>query len=1374
MMSGDSITNFIEQVSASYHGEDHMLYAQLSSQWSDIRDLGSSGFLKFDHSPSGMSGTNIIFIWAKPNRFLFDAIRRCMWQHDLWVHMALVGKSDNLSHDLIWIEMKGEGSDYELFYENIVKLLPGLEQIVHDFGQMKSILKQDGLWSELVNWLVEHCFLMHVSVINTDSNEIELSSGWLGEPFEMDDALLLASVEKPRMTMIHTVAPFHRRQPMAVVFLPLVNYQPDRKDRYVARVQLTFSSRIESQDFYQIPYWGSAWQQRVSDASGCDGDNQSYLGRMLGQIPKILMWMLSEDDFSTWLRTALKMRMNPSWCWQVFSSCDERLVVNFLWLPMRVYQEEQLEKFKETCQDILGVTQWFVVSSIVEDDFVLIYNISVASRCVITDQDRGLMRLATSGWIEQWKMLVSSELQTTYRTLWTRDYQKKFTPALAANTCEALEALSVSIVHLNVNEGPKGAIELNLWYKKHQKSLSRWLMALQRLGLNIISESDREILSQGQRYTCSTLKGCWVNDGVRDNVQSVLQVLASQWVDGSLVVDRLMSLVWALGSSWRSVNIVRSLAAYLCQIERGWSSNYIEDALCRQKDILNDALSIYIACHTDMVSDREIQWKAYRERVVAGIPSRAARVLLRLTDCMYATERSNMLFCDLQDPIMFKFKSSKVTGLPNPIPWVETFVYHDTFEGVHLRLSKIARGGLRWSDRYADYRTEVLGLVKAQQVKNAIIVPSGSKGGFVLKQSGMLFEKPTTDDVVKAYRSFVTALLWSVDTLSGESMSSSVKVRYDQKDTYLVVAADKGTATFSDYANDVSVSHHYWLQDAFASGGKDGFDHKLLGITAKGAAVSLAWHLRVLGMKDKDTRWVGIGDMSGDVFGNGLLLCDGVMLVAAFDHRHIWIDPAPNVDSSRKERQRLFAMPRSSWADYDLSVASKGAMLIDRSVNRVALTLEVKELLAIQLSHMSPDELIQSVLCLDVDVLWNGGVGTYIKSSSESHKDVKDAVNDDLRVNAISVRSKCIIEGGNMGVTSRGRSEYAANGGLINTDFIDNSAGVDCSDHEVNLKILLEQLKKQGQIDESDRLRCLIDSTPEVCQSVLMHNYDHNQLLVSLGHRASVDFIWSDAQKEWLKSLWPDVDYIDRAWSLRPDLCWLLSILNNEIRDRLLCDRDEVDERMLRQGFPVSVVERFGESCLKSHPLAKNIANSQLAHGMMTDLGPMMLLSSFHVLDLSWVDIATAYLAVRHISDNIEYQLSFSGQLEGMYGAVLDEALHEHYTLWCIFVYRVCRGAVVVMTDMGDISPGDMMWLSVLSLRCDDMFLKEGLLNLFRHEVKSLKDYALRMEMADSLLSCLHEHVGDKDWFEQVNDLCLNYPQLDACDLYLKIQRLTG
>jgi glutamate dehydrogenase len=637
------------------------------------------------------------------------------------------------------------------------------------------------------------------------------------------------------------------------------------------------------------------------------------------------------------------------------------------------------------------------------------------------------------------------------------------------------------------------------------------------------------------------------------------------------------------------------------------------------------------------------------------------RILRAFTDVVRAMLRTNYFQHDARgqhhEYMSFKFDSTLLPDLPKPRPHREVWVYSPRVEGVHLRGGKVARGGLRWSDRREDFRTEVLGLLKAQTVKNTMIVPVGAKGGFFVKRP------PETDDreelmaeVVYCYRSFINGLLDLTDNLDGERIIAPRQViRHDEDDPYLVVAADKGTASFSDIANAVSAEHGFWLGDAFASGGSNGYDHKGMGITAKGAWESVKRHFRELGVDTQSEPFdvVGIGDMSGDVFGNGMLLSRHIRLKAAFNHMHIFLDPDPDPERSFVERERMFSLPRSSWSDYDSAVISEGGGVYSRQSKTIRLTPQVRQWLGVEAEEMSPQALIRTILCAEYDLLWNGGIGTYVKASSETHSDAGDLANNPVRVDGRELRCRVVGEGGNLGLTQKGRIEYALGGGRINTDFIDNAAGVNCSDHEVNIKILLDQAVAAGRLDREQRNRLLGEMTDEVEALVLRSNYLQTlalsmmEALTSTRLGAEAHFITMlehqgviDRDLEDLPDDEQLRDRVARSLGLmRPELAVLFSFSKITLYQDLV--ESEVPEdpylsKELEDYFPAPLRQRFAD-LMPEHRLKREIIATRVTNNMVNRMGAYFAMRIKEDTGASSATVAKAFTVAREIFEARSY-----------------------------------------------------------------------------------------------------------------------------------------
>ena len=676
-----------------------------------------------------------------------------------------------------------------------------------------------------------------------------------------------------------------------------------------------------------------------------------------------------------------------------------------------------------------------------------------------------------------------------------------------------------------------------------------------------------------------------------------------------------------------NIQILRAYTAYLQQIRFPHSREYIIETLNSYPDITLLLVEAFLQKFDPECTSAD----AYRD-VFAQIDEKLHDIesldhdliYKRMLNLVDATVRTNYFQKDSSGTghISFKLDSTRIERLPKPTPRFEIYVYATRFEGIHLRGGMVARGGIRWSDRREDYRTEVLGLMKAQMVKNAVIVPAGSKGGFITKHIAQLPPAEIYGEVQACYSLYINSLLEITDNRVDGKIEQPPSTRvHDQADPYLVVAADKGTAAFSDVANGIAEQQAFWLDDAFASGGSQGYDHKKMGITARGAWESVKRHFRGLGKNIQKEAFtvVGIGDMSGDVFGNGMLLSPCIKLVAAFNHIHIFIDPNPSTRKSFKERQRMFKLSRSTWSDYNKKLISAGGGVFSRKAKRIDLTPQIKQLIDCKEDHLTPNELIVYILKAQVDLLWNGGIGTYIKAASETDVDVSDKNNDAIRINGRQVRARAVGEGGNLGVTQRGRVEYSLAGGLIYTDSIDNSAGVDCSDNEVNIKILLSQLVKTGRLNQKQRNQLLIDMTDEVAQKCLFNNYRQTQIIDSIEQHAALD-MYQHARfmrhlesegilNRKLENLPNDKMITDRIAKnqglTRPELSILLSYSKLTYKNALLSSSsltEECYDSLLLGYFPRLIRERYADEILQ-HPLRKEIIATILSNQIANNIG---------------------------------------------------------------------------------------------------------------------------------------------------------------------------
>ncbi|GAA4917338.1 NAD-glutamate dehydrogenase [Streptomyces coeruleoprunus] len=803
-----------------------------------------------------------------------------------------------------------------------------------------------------------------------------------------------------------------------------------------------------------------------------------------------------------------------------------------------------------------------------------------------------------------------------------------------------------------------------------QVSLSAVLPVLNRLGVEVVDERPYElrcadrthawIYDFGLRMPAARNGADYLGDDARERFQ---EAFAASWT-GEAENDGFNALVLSAGLTWRQAMVLRAYAKYLRQAGSTFSQDYMEDTLRNNVHTTRLLVSLFEA---RMAPERQRAGTELTDGILEeldGALDQVAsldedRILRSFLTVIKATLRTN--FFQKADStgrphgyVSMKFDPQAIPDLPAPRPAFEIWVYSPRVEGVHLRFGKVARGGLRWSDRREDFRTEILGLVKAQMVKNTVIVPVGAKGGFVAKQ----LPDPAVDrdawlaEGIACYRTFISALLDITDNLvAGEVVPPADVVRHDEDDTYLVVAADKGTATFSDIANEVAVAYGFWLGDAFASGGSAGYDHKGMGITARGAWESVKRHFRELGhdTQTQDFTVVGVGDMSGDVFGNGMLLSEHIRLVAAFDHRHIFIDPNPDAAVSYAERRRLFELPRSSWADYNAELLSPGGGVHSRQAKSIPVNAHMRAALGIEdgVTKLTPAELMKAVLKAPVDLLWNGGIGTYVKAASESHADVGDKANDAIRVDGEELRVKVVGEGGNLGLTQLGRIEFARTGGRVNTDAIDNSAGVDTSDHEVNIKILLNGLVAEGDMTVKQRNKILAEMTDEVGALVLRNNYAQNVALANAVRQSSSLL---HAHQRFMRRLERD-GALDRALEFlpgdrqirellnagkglsQPELAVLLAYTKITVAEELIAT-DLPDDPYLRSllhaYFPTQLREEFAEQ-IDAHALRREIITTVLVNDTVNTGGSTFLHRLREESGASIEEIVRAQTAARAI-----------------------------------------------------------------------------------------------------------------------------------------------
>jgi glutamate dehydrogenase len=899
--------------------------------------------------------------------------------------------------------------------------------------------------------------------------------------------------------------------------------------------------------------------------------------------------------------------------------------------------------------------------------------------------------------VREWNDALVDTLITAGAPEWAEEYGQAFSEAFksdfsveeALGEIRALESLDRNSVEL------RG--ERFILRSRERVVISDLLPVLTDFGITVLEERPYRVRRpSGELWIYALLvRFEATDDALPQRFEHAFEAIWESRADR----DSLNRLVVSAQLTWEQVAVIRAYLRYINQGGLPFSASYLEECLVRNSQVTRMLYQLFVALHhpdgSSEGSPDEV--RAALLTALEGVRSLDDdRILRAFLGTIDATLRTNA-FADQAGrerlALAFKLDSARVPELPHPRPSREIWVSSPQVEGVHLRFGSVARGGLRWSDRREDFRTEVLGLVKAQMVKNSVIVPVGAKGGFVVRRS----TDPAVDrdawlaEGVAAYRVFIESLLDLTDNrgADGSVIPPIGVVRRDGDDPYLVVAADKGTATFSDIANEISVRRGFWLGDAFASGGSHGYDHKGMGITARGAWVSVEHHFRELGLDVAVDPFsaVGIGDMSGDVFGNGMLLAPQMRLLAAFDHRHIFLDPDPDTERAFGERVRLFSLPRSSWADYSPELISRGGGVFARSDKSIPITPEVRAALGIaaDVAEMAPHVLISAILTAPVDLLWNGGIGTYVKASHESHADVGDKANDALRVDGRDLRCRVVGEGGNLGFTQSGRVEYALAGGRINTDAIDNSAGVDTSDHEVNLKILFAPLLQSGALGFDERNAILASMTDEVAEAVLADNRAQNLLLGVAHHQAASMLPIHRRMITWLghevgldrrvESLPTDTELAARASEgrglTRSELAVLAAyvkiLMTREVLASSLPD-DPWWNGLLHSYFPSAVQERFADQ-IDAHPLRREIVSTMISNDVVNGGGITMIYRILEETNAPLPDIIRAYAIATSVFDSRDFLHAVEAidDLQTRYDAIIEfRRLAERAVRWIV------------------------------------------------------------------------------------------------------------
>ena len=1196
--------------------------------------------------------------------------------------------------------------------KQVVTVFPRMQTLVREAAQTliekmpkegdAAVVRMEG--HAFLQWLMRGHFTF-LSVMHRNlKGETEVSGlgawpnvhvDWLDDiNFEANDCRLLFGKSLTR-------SPIHHDRYADVIIVPM----PDGKSEY--RFLGLYTSRVNQHDPMTMP----VLRHKITTVDIFSGlrkishDGRNF-DRMLRTHPRDELLLATDQDLLSAFLPMVKQKYGNElrFVWRV--DPWQRFVSVFIYMPKPLYNETFVSRTGEFLQARFNASDVVMTAFVSEHRWIRLHGLLVFEeknppRINIDETESVLKRLART-WEDEllallmtkYQAVLANQLYRRYQHVFPSSYKDNYRPQDAVSDISLLETLRQDAplaVEVLPTEGRSARFKLLQW--NQQLSLSRVMPILESFGLKVLQEQAFALLHEDNCLWLhdfrTELPEGLAKETFAQSLAYVREGMQVLW-QGGIEADVFNRLVTILPCRWREAHIFRVLSAYLKQASFPLSPIAQAEALTRNPTIGRSLLELFQARFDPSVTtDRQERQSSILKRLEIALDKVQSmadeRVLREFMTLILAVVRTNfyMPTAIAAQRVAFKFDSSALRILPDPKPWREVFVYSPDVMGLHLRFGEVARGGIRWSDRPEDFRTEVLGLVKSQQVKNAVIVPVGAKGAFIVRT--VYGDKQEIG--INAYQEFLRGLLDVTDNRHKDKVITPKQVVcHDQEDSYLVVAADKGTASFSDTANAIAAEYQFWLGDAFASGGSNGYDHKKMGITARGAFVSLVHLARECGFNPKTTPFtmVGIGDMSGDVFGNGLLQSPHTKLVAAFNHSHIFIDPTPHAALSFNERQRLFALPKSNWSDYNRKLISEGGGVFARSPKKISLSIEMKAVLATEADTMTSDELISAILQMPVDVLWNGGIGTYVKSSEENHHDVGDRTNDAVRVNGNQLRARIVCEGGNLGLTQRARVEYQLNGGLCHADFIDNSGGVDCSDHEVNIKIFLQREQQSRRLSQGDYKRLLAEWQDEVAQSVLADNYSQTQFLAIANNQALLrhreyatlaDFLEAHAHLDRDLEALPDV----RTWDsrgrtqqplTRAELAILLAYSKNWLKLALATPELAEDKYLLaelKSSFPVAIRQNYG-STLQKHPLAIPLAATRLASLITERLGMGALPRLLRHEGSNPLKVARAFMIARSLLalDSLWQQLDDCAE------TVPDKVLLPQYAALQRYARRAC------------------------------------------------------------------------------------------------------
>ncbi len=1086
----------------------------------------------------------------------------------------------------------------------------------------------------------------------------------------------LDALHDPRLPLLiikaDRVSTVHRRTRMDVIALPLRDASGHL--RGISNYAGLFTSQALSSPPGSVPLLA----ERVARlAAALDFAPASHaakaLSHAIGQLPRDLLFEMDDAELHDLALTAMSLIDRPRPKAKTMRDPLCRYTTVLAWLPRDEFSSQRRTAIAALATRLVDGSLDGWAATMGEDALIALRFVIRHSRDREIDAEAldAQLQEMIRGWSTAVEAALASKvgavraarLALSHGTAFSQSYRSQFGAEEAAEDIQRLAALSdaqdrdVRLYRL-ANDQPH-QLRLKIYRLREIIPLSDAVPVLENFGFRVIEEFPFDLDNGGHGWIHDFLVESQNGPVAPDSLAPVMEPAIRAVLAGQAENDPFNALIAGAGLDAFAIQLFRAWFRYLRQTGSAYGMQTVADALGRHPALARALVGLFEAMHDpDRLAKDRKSAIANTERLVKSELTNVTAIdddgiLRRFLAIIRATLRTNAYVPGGPEALAMKLDSKAIPGLPAPVPWREMFVYSPRVEGIHLRGGPIARGGIRWSDRRDDFRTEILGLMKAQVVKNAVIVPTGAKGGFYAKQ----LPPPTDRDAwmtegTEAYRIFMRALLSLTDNIvEGKVVHPGHVVIGDGDDPYFVVAADKGTASFSDVANAIALDQGFWLGDAFASGGSYGYDHKAMGITAKGAWISVQRHFAEIGIDvQKDPVTVaGIGDMSGDVFGNGMLLSKVLRLVAAFDYRHIFLDPDPDPASSWAERKRLFELPRSSWADYEAKLISKGGGVFPRTQKDIPLSPEVKALLGLDADSLGPSALIEAILKARVDLLWFGGIGTYVKGAGETNAEVGDRANDAHRINGRDIRARVVGEGANLGVTQAGRIEYAARGGRINTDFIDNSAGVDCSDNEVNIKIALNAEMAAKRLAFDDRNALLREMTEDVAALVLRDNRLQT-LALSLAERGGnwalpsyqrvIQTLEASGRLDRAVEGLPDDEQLgarirDGRGLERPELAVLLAYAKLALQDAIEGSNfsdDTALEPTLLAAFPGLMVDRF-DKAIHAHRLKREIIATKLANRMINRSGIILPFALAEEEGCALAHVASAYATAEALFD---------------------------------------------------------------------------------------------------------------------------------------------